>query len=341
MSTSDDILAKAQKSKASTVVNGYEYFGLGSTEKGDLDLDKVWLLFEEKGFNLIVNTVNNGIDSKSANIDLKQYAAIQQIMYDMTCQTENHSEDMYYKVKILLEKYVTENVQPALESVTGLRLLQEFRSRWHNHLFMSCWMRRFFGMLDTACVVNKGLVYTASMTLRTFFSHAYKTQRLNIINALLEEITKFRDGEEADMNLIADTAVTLQHLGAVSTKNQIHRVVADNKEFKSGTWKSAPALVKQTVSHSTKSCFRSCRLTFYVLFLMLFLFLFSSCCLLVLFLFSSLALFLFFSLALFLLSSCYLLAIFLLSSCSLLALFLFSLLSNGQRYVLKSMNTVI
>ena len=98
---------------------------------------------------------------------------------------------------------------------------------------------------------NRAYVCTASMTLRTFFSHGYtrlSSGFLNhpVVNALLEEITKFRNTQEADMTLIADTVGIIQHLGAISTTNHIKLVVADNKEFKSGTWKSAPALLKYT-----------------------------------------------------------------------------------------------
>ena len=245
-SESEALLAKARQNKAAVVVDGFSFFGIAKGG-GDLSLDSTWKLFEEKGFALLVQTIENGIDSKNANMDIHQYAAIQHVMYKMTCQTENHSEDMYRKTQTLMEDYVTHNVRPALEKVTGLRLLQEFRQRWHNHLFMSCWMRRFMGMLDDACVKNKGLVYTASMTLRTFFSHGYVLQRTKIISALLDEITKYRENEECDMNVIADVASVLIHLGAVSTKDQIHRVIESNKEFKSGSWKSAPSLIKQTV----------------------------------------------------------------------------------------------
>jgi len=245
--TSNDLLTQAKKNKATTVVDGYTYFNLTPP----LDLDKTYPLFEERGFNLIVQTMHDGIDSKSANIDKSQYMAIHQVMYAFT---QSNAEDMYHKVKQTMETYVSEQVLPALQSLTGVRLLHAFRARWHNHVFMSCWMSRFFSSMDKplqSMFSNKAYVCTASMTLRTFFSHGYtrlSSGFLNhpVVNALLEEITKFRNTQEADMTLIADTVGIIQHLGAISTTNHIKLVVADNKEFKSGTWKSAPALLKYT-----------------------------------------------------------------------------------------------
>jgi hypothetical protein len=239
------LLAAKKKGKSAKTVNGFEYFGL--EEGAELDFEKTWAIFVEKGFSLVVDTIKKGIDSKSANIDVNQYAAIYHIMYSMTIQTENHAQDMYHNTKSLLEDYILGHVCPALESLTGTRLLQEFRTCWHNHLFMSCWMRRFMHMLDDSCVINKGLNYTASMTLRTFYKTAYQSHCNIIIQSLLEEITKYRDSEECDLILISDISTILQHMGTISTKAEIHKVVADNKEFKSGKWKSAPALVKQLV----------------------------------------------------------------------------------------------
>ena len=247
----DNARARRVEGKISSVQDGFEYFGLALQGTQDVDLEQGWSLFEEHGFSLLTTTLENGLDSNKNNMDTKVYSAIHQVMYSMTCQTDNHSEKLYYKTKQCLENYVSNIVAPALSAVTGHRLLFEFRKRWHNHLFMCCWMRRFMAMLDGACVLNKGLAMTGSMVLRTFYDKAYVLQKRNICTSLLEEITKFRELEECDMNVIADVSLILQHLGAVAKNDNIKKIIDKNTEFSSGSWKRAPALVKQEYGGET------------------------------------------------------------------------------------------
>ena len=237
--------------KAAVKVDGHKMFGLPPSGEADVELELGWKLFLEKGFTLLEETVENGLDSNKNNMDINQYSGIQQVMYNMTCQTDNHSEQLYNKTGETMKNYVLDIVAPALSAVTGTRLLQEFRKRWHNHLFMSCWMRRFMAMLDGACVINQGMVYTGSMVLRTFYTEGYLLQKKNLCVALLEEITKHREDEECDLNLISDISLILQHLGAISKRDNIKKIIDKNNEFSSGTWKRAPALIKQEYQGET------------------------------------------------------------------------------------------
>ena len=239
------------KGKAAVKVDGHKMFGLPPSGEADVELELGWKLFLEKGFTLLEETVENGLDSNKNNMDINQYSGIQQVMYNMTCQTDNHSEQLYNKTGETMKNYVLDIVAPALSAVTGTRLLQEFRKRWHNHLFMSCWMRRFMAMLDGACVINQGMVYTGSMVLRTFYTEGYLLQKKNLCVALLEEITKHREDEECDLNLISDISLILQHLGAISKRDNIKKIIDKNNEFSSGTWKRAPALIKQEYQGET------------------------------------------------------------------------------------------
>ena len=236
----------------SSIIDPYAFFGLPPKSAEPLDIGVVWKLFEEKGFSILTSTIANGFDSGSNKlVDIKQYSCINAVIYDQTglgIGSGGESAVLYAKTKEIMEKYVQMQVSPALEAVTGSRLLFELRSRWHNHLFMSCWMRRFMQHLDQSLMNKTSQVYTGSMVLRTFFDYAYTPHKKNIIAALLLEITKYREeriDDSADMILITDVSLLLTHLGAVSQSDHIKKVVDSNKEFTSGNWKRAPALVKQ------------------------------------------------------------------------------------------------
>ena len=240
----------------SSKIDPYKFFGLPPKSTTPLDIGVVWKLFEEKGFSILTSTIANGFDSRSNKlVDIKQYSCINAVIYDQTgfggaggVNSVCEGAVLYAKTKEIMERYVHVQVSPALEAVTGSRLLFELRSRWHNHLFMSCWMRRFMQHLDATLMNKTSQVYTGSMVLRTFFDCAYTPHKKNIIAALLLEITKYREGridDPADMILIADVSLLLTHLGAVSQSDHIKKVVDSNKEFTSGNWKRAPALVKQ------------------------------------------------------------------------------------------------
>ena len=166
----------------SSIIDPYAFFGLPPKSAEPLDIGVVWKLFEEKGFSILTSTIENGFDSGSNKlVDIKQYSCINAVIYDQTglgIGSGGESAVLYAKTKEIMEKYVQMQVSPALEAVTGSRLLFELRSRWHNHLFMSCWMRRFMQHLDQSLMNKTSQVYTGSMVLRTFFDYAY-TQDIN------------------------------------------------------------------------------------------------------------------------------------------------------------------
>ena len=225
-----------------TVLHAKDFFGY---TKIPTDEDELWNLFVEKGFKFVTEIVEKGLGSKkNTNVDKNVYMAIRSFVGGLA-QTGLFT---ITKFGTLMDSYVEANVAPALACKTGVNLLQEFRLRWHNHLFMSCWMRRFAGDLDPE-VSSPDTPFVATLVLRSFM-YAYEPQKQRIVDAMLAEVTKYRDEESSDdpdMILVADVSLILQHMGAVTTKHNIKKVIEDNvKEWKSGLWKRAPGLVKQT-----------------------------------------------------------------------------------------------
>ena len=88
----DNARARRGEGESSSVQDGFEYFGLALQGTQDVDLEQGLSFFEEHGFSLLTTTLENGLDSNKNNMDTKVYSAIHQVMYSMTCQTDNHSE---------------------------------------------------------------------------------------------------------------------------------------------------------------------------------------------------------------------------------------------------------
>ena len=224
-----------------TVLHPKDFFGYTELPT---DEDELWNLFVTKGFKFVTDIVEKGLGSKkNTNVDKNVYMAIRSFVSDRNA--------IFTRTQFgtLMDSYVKVNVAPALACETGVNLLQEFRRRWHNHLFMSCWMCRFASGLDPDEVSTPDKPFVATLVLRSFM-YAYEPQKQRIVDAMLAEVTKYRDVESSDdpdMILVADVSLILQHMGAVKTKHNIKKVIEDNvKEWKSGLWKRAPGLVKQT-----------------------------------------------------------------------------------------------
>lgn len=212
--------------------------------------DEKWNLFVTKAWPFVTDIVNNGLGSKgNKNVNPSVYMAVNSFVSTHSLPLAKFGE--------LMDEYVLAGVTPKLQCITGVNLLEEFRLRWRNHIFMSCWLRRFTSGLEQAGqeTTSREEPFTGSLVLRSFFYHAYEPTKAKIVDALLAEVTKYRDEDvsDPDMVLVADVSLVLQHMGAVSTRHDIRKIIDNNiTEWKNGLWMRAPGLVKQTYqSHLT------------------------------------------------------------------------------------------
>lgn len=228
---------KGQTGKGAPPLNGRTLYGLPET--GLLDFQTTWNSFMIHGWSLVTNVINKGIDKKSAVIDKKLYMANFDIMLKISSM---FPEETFKHLREAMENYVNEKVAVKLQDFVGKRLLRNFVSSWHNHLFMSIWMQRFFRNLDSVRVDSAHTV--SAMLLRTFLTAGYEKHKKNIVQASLEEITKYRDKVECDMDLVSDVSKILVHLGCLDDGSALPAIqtIDGSGELRKGTWKTAPQL---------------------------------------------------------------------------------------------------
>jgi len=233
------------------VLQPAEFFETTQEAMDLMDDDEKWNLFVTKAWPFVTDIVNNGLGSKSnKNVNPSVYTAVNSFVSGHTLPLAKFGE--------LMDEYVLASVTPKLHSITGVNLLEEFRLRWRNHIFMSCWMQRFTSGLEQSGqeLTSREKPYSGSLVLRSFFDHAYEPTKAKIVDALLAEVTKYRDEDvsDPDMVLVADVSLVLQHMGAVSTRHDIRKIIDNNNtEWKNGLWMRAPGLVKQTYQGHTST----------------------------------------------------------------------------------------
>jgi cullin 1 len=75
----------------------------------------------------------------------KEYMQFYTSVYDLsTTQVEHFQSELYKRYTDSIRDYLTRDVLPRLEGLSGGPLLVELELRWGNHQVMTRWMQRFF-----------------------------------------------------------------------------------------------------------------------------------------------------------------------------------------------------
>lgn len=122
------------------------------------------------------------------------------IVYQLSDQTED-ANVLFDFLKRTLTIHLTE-AMVELKQKQGPYLLREFMVQWNNYLLFSKWLTKVFNYLDRYYLKFSNADSTVLTALKTFKSEVFEKMKVNLVNAVLEEIRKWREGEEVDWNVL-------------------------------------------------------------------------------------------------------------------------------------------
>jgi len=138
--------------------------------------------------------------------------------YDMCTQRSpyNWSRELYQRHGETIERYLTENVLPALRDKIGQGgtiLLTELQHRWVNHQIMNKWLKRFFTYLDRYYVKHHSLPTLSQAGMRCFRTKIYEEMKEDTTSAILGLINDERERRIIDKSLIKSIVELYEEMG--------------------------------------------------------------------------------------------------------------------------------
>ena len=161
------------------------------------------------------------------------YARLYQLSYNMSCQTNNLSPQLYAQHGMAIQTYLEGNtVAGRLDRREGDQqaLLVQFRKSWQNHKILTEWMRKFYMHLDKSHVGNQKTASLTSVALRKFAGH-FDRYKHKLTAAMITLINRQRGGEDIDEDILRETITCYEMMGAARAMGQIKKLV-----LRKGVW---------------------------------------------------------------------------------------------------------
>mmetsp|Transcript_22281 Transcript_22281/g.55184 ORF Transcript_22281/g.55184 Transcript_22281/m.55184 type:complete len:741 (+) Transcript_22281:94-2316(+) len=148
----------------------------------------------------------------------REYVQIYTTCYDMCTQRSpyNWSRELYQRHGETIQRYLTENVLPALRAKTGQGgtiLLAELKHRWQNHQIMNKWLKKFFTYLDRYYVKHHSLPTLSQAGLRCFRDKVYDEIKPEATAAIHGLINEEREGRIIDKSLVKSVVELYESMG--------------------------------------------------------------------------------------------------------------------------------
>jgi len=148
----------------------------------------------------------------------REYVQIYTTCYDMCTQRSpyNWSRELYQRHGETIERYLTDNVLPALRDRTGQGgtiLLSELKHRWQNHQIMNKWLKKFFTYLDRYYVKHHSLPTLSQAGLRCFRDRVYDEIKGDATAAIHGLINEEREGRIIDKSLVKSVVELYESMG--------------------------------------------------------------------------------------------------------------------------------
>jgi len=148
----------------------------------------------------------------------REYVQIYTTCYDMCTQRSpyNWSRELYQRHGETIQRYLTDNVLPALRDKTGQGgtiLLAELKHRWQNHQIMNKWLKKFFTYLDRYYVKHHSLPTLSQAGLRCFRDKVYDEIKGDATAAIHGLINEEREGRIIDKSLVKSVVELYESMG--------------------------------------------------------------------------------------------------------------------------------
>jgi len=170
-----------------------------------------------KAIDRLEDLLNGDLNSGSM-FGPREYVQIYTTCYDMCTQRSpyNWSRELYQRHGETIQRYLTDNVLPALREKTGQGgtiLLSELKHRWQNHQIMNKWLKKFFTYLDRYYVKHHSLPTLSQAGLRCFRDRIYDEIKGDATAAVQGLINEEREGRIIDKSLVKSVVELYESMG--------------------------------------------------------------------------------------------------------------------------------
>ena len=167
-----------------------------------------WEQFQTDGIDRLIKFLSDDIKESNRVQDVKQthvfnnkdFMRLYKIIYDLCIVPKgSFSKTLYAKYVDATSTYLTNRVLPDLSEVTGTILLKKLANHWDKHMNIFVkWLGKCFRYLDQHYVKQQSLETVAIKGESLFRSHVFFPIKLNVLDAIIDEFEKEREGECID-----------------------------------------------------------------------------------------------------------------------------------------------
>jgi AraC-like DNA-binding protein len=153
-------------------------------------------------------------------------------VYKLSDQTSD-ANVLFEYLKGVLTGHLRDTALTKLRALEGNALLKEFMRQWNNYLMLSKWMSKMFNYLDRYYLKFSNMDSTVLTAIKLFKSVVFDTLKQELVDAVLEEIRKWREGDDVDwavLHLVIESFITI----GITKNAKIEKGTSGEGSFKWG-----------------------------------------------------------------------------------------------------------
>lgn len=133
------------------------------------------------------------------------------------CDAQDNGQGLYAYFQKIIADYVEEQALPYTLGKKGTQLLEAWVEQWNNYTIFCKLLNRMFDYLNRYYLKNQSMNSLGVTSLKHFVSHFYERVKQDLLKALLEELTKDRNGEIINQDCIKAAIKTYVDMGLQSS----------------------------------------------------------------------------------------------------------------------------
>ena len=168
----------------------------------------------------LINYLDTGVfENKSNRTSMQAYTIVVNL-----ADQDNCAEELYKYYINTITQYVTSKVAAEVGSLSGEFMLSALVHRWENHKILVHWLHKIFYYLDRYFVKNKTKDHDSKVHplfqagLNIFRERVIDVYHQKIKVAIIDQITKERDGQLIDRDRVKNAVLTFIQVGLTEVK---------------------------------------------------------------------------------------------------------------------------
>lgn len=158
-----------------------------------------------------IDTVLEFLETRNLKPSNSPFIKCYTIVYKLSDQTVD-AEVLFQFLKDVLTKHLRNTCIRKLSELTANALLKEFMKQWSDYLILARWMSKVFNYLDRYYLKFSNMDSTILTSIKLFKSVVFDSQKKELVTAVLDEIRKWREGEDVDwavLHLVIESFITI------------------------------------------------------------------------------------------------------------------------------------